>query len=480
MGKKLSLVVVLLTVVSFVLGAPGSVTAQEAEGQRLAIPSYFYPAPLWDQMAQAHTAVQIAIINPNSGPGAARNADYVAQVQRSQAAGLTILGYVHTSYGARADTDIKAEIDTYAIWYHVDGIFFDEASTDCARQSYYVGLTAYAKQRTSSHRAVRTVLNPGTQTNECYLSAADVIVTFEGDASAYQSGYSAPSWVANYAPGRFWHLIYNVPTAQQMRTIVQLSKERRAGWVYVTPDNLPNPWDTLPTGSYWSGELAAATADGERGEHRADVRAFGATGDGTTDDTTAFTQALASPSEGGVLAVPPGVYRVTPGALTIPSKTAVLGERATIKPFGTGFDLIEMHGTDVGMMGVTIDGENHVICGVTIVAGSKNVLLARDTLQNFTQPTAADAAQTPAAIRIDGDSSQIAIESVTIANVNAIYSNAVTGGNPSYVARGIWLSAYNQSTRARRSRFGEAISPASGRRRRRLHRHPGPERCFAR
>jgi len=249
-----------------------------------------------------------------------------------------------------------------------------------------------------------------------------------------------------------------------MRTIVQLSKERRAGWVYVTPDNLPNPWDTLPTGSYWSGELAAATADGERGEHRADVRAFGATGDGTTDDTTAFTQALASLSEGGVLAVPPGVYRVTPGALTIPSKTAVLGERATIKPFGTGFDLIEMHGTDVGMMGVTIDGENHVICGVTIVAGSKNVLLARDTLQNFTQPTAADAAQTPAAIRIDGDSSQIAIESVTIANVNAIYSNAVTGGNPSYVARGIWLSAYNQSTRARRSRFGEAISPASGRR----------------
>jgi hypothetical protein len=27
--------------------------------------------------------------------------------------------------------------------------------------------------------------------------------------------------------------------------------------VYVTPDTLPNPYDTLPTGSYWSGELSA-------------------------------------------------------------------------------------------------------------------------------------------------------------------------------------------------------------------------------
>jgi len=278
------------------------------------------------------------------------------------------------------------------------------------------------------------------------MSAADVIVTFEGDASAYQSSYSAPSWIANYSPDRFWHLVYNGATAQQMRTIVQLSKEQRAGWVYVTPDNLPNPWDTLPTGPYWFGELATDTSNGERGERRADVRAFGATGDGMTDDTAAFTQALASLSEGGILVVPPGVYRIKPGALTIPSKTAVLGERATIKPIGTGFDLIEMQGTDVGMTGITIDGENHVVRGVTIVAGPKNVLLARDTLQNFTQPTVADASQTPAAIRIDGDSKQIAIESITIANVNAVYSNAITGGNPSYVARGIWISAYSQST----------------------------------
>jgi hypothetical protein len=26
--------------------------------------------------------------------------------------------------------------------------------------------------------------------------------------------------------------------------------------VYVTPDTLPNPYDTLPTAGYWSSELA--------------------------------------------------------------------------------------------------------------------------------------------------------------------------------------------------------------------------------
>jgi hypothetical protein len=41
-----------------------------------------------------------------------------------------------------------------------------------------------------------------------------------------------------------------------MPNAVVLSQSRGAGWVYVTPDGLPNPWDTLPSGSYWTNELA--------------------------------------------------------------------------------------------------------------------------------------------------------------------------------------------------------------------------------
>ena len=35
--------------------------------------------------------------------------------------------------------------------------------------------------------------------------------------------------------------------------------------MYVTPDDLPNPWDTLPTGAYWSDELTKAGAAGAGG-----------------------------------------------------------------------------------------------------------------------------------------------------------------------------------------------------------------------
>jgi len=42
-----------------------------------------------------------------------------------------------------------------------------------------------------------------------------------------------------------------------MTQAIAWSKQRHAGWVYVTNDNLPNPWDTLPSDPYWSNELNA-------------------------------------------------------------------------------------------------------------------------------------------------------------------------------------------------------------------------------
>jgi hypothetical protein len=40
-----------------------------------------------------------------------------------------------------------------------------------------------------------------------------------------------------------------------MQRAITLSKQRNAGWVYVTNDVLPNPWDTLPADPYWTKEL---------------------------------------------------------------------------------------------------------------------------------------------------------------------------------------------------------------------------------
>ena len=225
-----------------------------AQTQRMAIPSYFGPGPLWTKLGAAAPRVGLAIINPNSGPGDVVRADYVAQVKATQRRGVIVLGYVHTSYGKRPLSEIQSEIERFNRWYEVNGIFFDEVSNDDANLPYYLQCRAAV---CAGHPKAVVVINPGTPVTEGYMKAADVVLTFESDYGAYIKRAADPAWVAHYTARRFFHLIYAAPDAASMRQAVRLSKQRNAGWVYVTPDTLPNPWDTLPDGAYWNSELAA-------------------------------------------------------------------------------------------------------------------------------------------------------------------------------------------------------------------------------
>jgi hypothetical protein len=38
-----------------------------------------------------------------------------------------------------------------------------------------------------------------------------------------------------------------------MTNYINLAASRNAGWIYVTDDTLPNPWDTLP--AFWTNEV---------------------------------------------------------------------------------------------------------------------------------------------------------------------------------------------------------------------------------
>ena len=78
----------------------------------------------------------------------------------------------------------------------------------------------------------------------------DVVVIFEGAAAKY-ADWSPPAWVSGYPATRFSHLIYDTKTGSR-RQVCAASRARNAGYLYVTNDVLPNPWDTLPP--YWSQE----------------------------------------------------------------------------------------------------------------------------------------------------------------------------------------------------------------------------------
>jgi hypothetical protein len=134
----------------------------------------------------------------------------------------------------------------------VDGIFLDEMTNDAitSHLNYYAALYQYIQMQGTN---LLVVGNPGISTQEIYLTrpAADVLVTFESDA-----GYPSlvvDRWVTTHLARQFSHLPYNAPSSAAMTNYINFAASRNAGWIYVTDDALPNPWDTLP--AYWTNEV---------------------------------------------------------------------------------------------------------------------------------------------------------------------------------------------------------------------------------
>lgn len=65
--------------------------------------------PLWSAAKAAKPG--ILIINPASGPGAAVDPAYASTTREMQAAGIKMLGYVSTSYGARNSSLVQEDVD---------------------------------------------------------------------------------------------------------------------------------------------------------------------------------------------------------------------------------------------------------------------------------------------------------------------------------------------------------------------------------
>lgn len=220
------------------------------------VPAYFYPSSggYWDSLDFAASRVPlIAIMNPGSGPGASQDNAFVQALARLHQAGGTVIGYIHTSYGTRPLTDVEADIDLYLSFYAVDGFFVDEMSNDenTNHLDYYAALYQYIKAKNTNYLVAG---NPGTRTQEDYLTwpTSDSLMIFENDGTNFP-GYVPSIWVAQHPARQFVYLPYDVSTAATMSNYVGLAVARNAGWIYITDDTLPNPYDTLP--SYWTNEV---------------------------------------------------------------------------------------------------------------------------------------------------------------------------------------------------------------------------------
>jgi hypothetical protein len=247
--KKL-LGVILAFSICLLVAIPAS--AETVTAQRIILPAYYDEPETWQRTYSTLSAGDIAIINPADGNGSSKSSAYATIVNTLKAKGVVPAGYVWTKYGTRAASTVKAQIDAYYSWYGVTSIFLDEADNTAAMIPYYLDLYNYIHAKGGT-----VIINPGTTTIEQYMTVCDIAMTVETPYSGY-AGMGTPSWVYNYAVSRFATLVYECSEAN-MPTGVSLSKQRNAGYIYVTNDTSSNPWDTLAPYMVSEKSLASGT-----------------------------------------------------------------------------------------------------------------------------------------------------------------------------------------------------------------------------
>eukprot|EP00741_Cyanophora_paradoxa_P024327 tig00000053_g23492.t1 len=185
-----------------VVGGQGAQSAAAAEGagnktasgsesddtfrQALGVPVCTRSPSYWARVAGAAPKVvrAYAVFNPQDGPGGAPDPFYAKAVGDARAAGVTVLGYVRTGWGARPLRDALSDIGTTvgpdstklsfgcplrartprdrrspsdgyrALYKGVGGILFDEGSGACGAAGYYAALRRRVR-RTFGSTAVR-------------------------------------------------------------------------------------------------------------------------------------------------------------------------------------------------------------------------------------------------------------------------------------------------------------------------------------
>jgi|GEM_PF-399551 len=463
--------------------------------QNIAVPAYFPDHLHWDQTArnnwdapeQGYDTTKLIVINPYDGTvdpwnpaNGGFNQELKDRVDLAKARGVTVLGYTWTNKHSRswnpyyvgtrlADIGIKQDIDNYFAWYNVDGIFVDDAvitktnnTPDCTSVTQdnspndpwmapsYQRIYNYVKAKGGAANIV--ALNPGIQPPECFMTASDILVNFEGSYNDYVNGFDSccanPAWVANYAPNRFWHLIHTAPTGtNEMQNVVQLSKQRHAGWVYVTPtlNNDPvtndphapgwkwlNAWDDLTNSdpNYWQAEVDTVGSI---------FRVTNNQNDGQGSLRDALTQANSNLDFSKIvfnIPTNPGQVVTIVPLTQLPAITAPLILDGTSQPGFAEIPLIELNGANLSVNQdcIVLSGGNSTIRGLVINRcpgnGIKITTTGGNTIQgNYIGTNAGGSAALAnglSGISVNGIPNNI-IGGITTGSSNLISGNSTSG-----------------------------------------------------
>ncbi|EKU70794.1 spherulation-specific family 4 protein [Selenomonas sp. F0473] len=181
-----------------------------------------------------------------------RNED-AEQMQKNHAAGIKNIGYTYTRQSTRDLNKVYSDIDNFVNFYgreNISGYFIDEVmrGNTQAQVDYIKSIYDYVK---SKYPEKIVIANCGGEIRDAVAPYADIWLTREVTADFYLN-HNPPStseFTKNPANAdRNFHVIHTT-SPEQYEEVLRLSRERNAGWLFITSDTnaYPSGYDDLPT-----------------------------------------------------------------------------------------------------------------------------------------------------------------------------------------------------------------------------------------
>lgn len=176
------------------------------------------------------------------------------------------------------------------------------------------------------------------------------------------------------------------------------------------------------------------------------VKELGAKGDGVSNDTDSFLQALETVAEhpgGGQVIVPSGIYLIDLAEpLYVNSGVQIIGTGSPTLSFKNlsakeefGYEAFWVTGKNITIKGIVIEGNNKLIRGIGVHNGSQNIKITNCTIRNITQPSDIHSPHYNAlvsGILIYGKTIGVTISNSVLTRISAIHQTTP-------VARGIMI-----------------------------------------
>jgi hypothetical protein len=233
--------VALLLILSVVPFSQHAAAASPTPGTGLIIPLYSPPGSTWYSVIQAKTAYpyvpMVVIIDISNGPGASANSNYASWIGKLQSAGILVVGYVYTEFGARSIASAESDMSSYQKWYHLNGIFFDQMSAQESADYYYSQLESYA----NSLGLPFTIGNAGMAVPSSEVGLFHLTIIYEGAGTPNSNFLSLET--SGHNRNDFAMIAYD---SQFSSSYIQ-DASGYVGYLYLTNDGMPDPYDTIPS-----------------------------------------------------------------------------------------------------------------------------------------------------------------------------------------------------------------------------------------